>query len=195
MSDDFSAWVRLWTLPDGRVVVKARFWLPASALEQYPNRPYDAWRRAGLLEVTEGNTTEYDRIETTVEADARAAGVRELAYDKRFAEQLAQHLTARGLKLVDQAQGFQLTEAIRKKGELIATGKLCHEHHPILDWMASNYTVHHGTRGDVRPAKDKAGDKIDGQVALDMALARWIAQPLKPAPAYTFEVFSTHAPA
>jgi hypothetical protein len=38
--------------------------------------------------------------------------------------------------------------------------------------------------GDVRPDKDKAPDKIDGQVALDMALARWMRQPLIPASVY-----------
>jgi phage terminase large subunit-like protein len=57
-SDDFSAFVQLWVLEDGRVVVRARFWLPESALRAYPTRPYDVWRRAGHLTVTEGSTTD-----------------------------------------------------------------------------------------------------------------------------------------
>ena len=32
-SDDFTAWVRIWLLPDGRVGVRCRFWLPESAHE------------------------------------------------------------------------------------------------------------------------------------------------------------------
>lgn len=177
-SDDFTAWIRLWDLEDGRVAVKARFWVPRAALEKYPNRPYSQWERAGILTVTEGDTTEYDAVEAAVLADCQADGVREVAYDKRFAEQLAQHLQGAGVTTEDQPQGFQLNEAIRKKGELIATGDLCHGNDPILSWMASNYVVRHGLRGDWRPDKDKAADKIDGQVALDMAIAIWIRQPV-----------------
>lgn len=174
MSDDFSAWVRIWVLDDGRVAVKCRFWIPESALEKYRHRPYGQWQRAGLLEVTEGQATDYATIQAAVLADCQASGVREVGYDKRFAEYLAQQLEGAGVLMVDTPQGFQLNEAIVRKNELIATGKLCHGHHDVLTWMASNYTVRHGTRGDVRPDKQKAGDKIDGQVALDMALGRWI---------------------
>jgi len=180
-SDDFSAFLRMWDLEDGRVAIKARFWIPRSALEQYPHRPYAEWEKAGILEVTDGNTTDYDVIEAAVLEDCQHAGVRQVAYDKRFAEQMAQHLVGAGLDMVDQAQGFQLTEAIRKKGELIVAGDLCHGHNEILNWMASNYViVHQAKGGGMRPDKDKAADKIDGQVALDMAIAIWVRQPVAP---------------
>lgn len=183
-SDDFTAWIRLWTLDDGRVVVKCRFWLPDAALVKYPHRPYAQWQREGRLTITEGSTTDYDTVEATVGEDCRRDGIRSVAYDKRFAEQLAQHLIGDGIDMVDQPQGFQLTEAIRRKGELVAAHALCHGNDPILAWMAANYVIRHGLRGDSRPDKEKAADKIDGQVALDMALAIWIRQPQVAAPKY-----------
>jgi phage terminase large subunit-like protein len=189
MSDDFTAWVRVWTLDDGRVVVKCRFWLPSAALTKYPHRPYAQWQRRGLLTVTEGLTTDYDTVEATVGADCHRDGIRSVAYDKRFAEQLAQHLIGDGVDMIDQPQGFQLTEAIRRKGELVAARTLCHGGDEILAWMAANYVIRHGLRGDTRPDKDKAADKIDGQVALDMALAIWIRQPSSAPPAYQMIVF------
>ena len=192
MSDDFTAWVRIWTLDDGRVVVKCRFWLPRAALDKYPHRPYEQWQRRGLLTITEGPTTDYDVVEATVGDDCRADGVRSVAYDKRFAEQLAQHLIGDGIDMIDQPQGFQLTEAIRRKGELIAARALCHGGHEILAWMADNYVIRHGMRGDSRPDKDKAADKIDGQVALDMALALWVRQPNTPPPAYQMFILGGH---
>lgn len=179
-TDDFSAWVRIWDLEDGRVVAQWRYWIPQSALEKYTNRPYDAWQRSGLLVVTPGNTTDYDAIEAAVRADCHRDGVREVAYDKRFAEQLAQHLLGAGITMIDQPQGFQLNEGIRRKLELIAAGTLCHDHNPIAAWMASNYVLRTGTKGEVRPDKEKAADKIDGEVALDMALTRWCRQPVQP---------------
>jgi phage terminase large subunit-like protein len=188
-SDDFSAWIRIWTLDDGRVVVVPRFWIPRGTLEAYPHRPYAEWERAGLLTITEGPTTDYDAIEDTIETDARDAGVRMIAYDKRFAEQLAQHLIGAGLDMVDQAQGFQLSEAIRRKNELITAGLLCHGADPILTWMAANYVIRTGHHGDMRPDKEHALDKIDGQVALDMALAVWIRQPVTPPASYEMFFF------
>ena len=183
-SDDFSAWVRVWDLDDGRVAVRCRFWIPEAALLKYPSRPYAEWRRAGWLTVTAGDTTDYDAIETTVAADCLDDGVREVAYDKRFAEQMAQHLAGAGVVMVNTPQGFQLHEAIRKKLELIATGRLCHGDDPILAWMASNYVLRHGTKGEVRPDKEHAGEKIDGQVALDMAFDRIVRRPVARPPQY-----------
>lgn len=179
-SDDFSAWLRMWDLEDGRIAVKVRFWIPEAALEKFTNRPYAQWQREGILEVTEGDVTDYSFVEEAVREDCERDGVREVAYDRRFAEQMAQNLTGAGIVMVEQPQGFQLTEAIRKKGELIASGLLCHGDHPILTWMADNYVVRNGLRGEMRPDKDKAADKIDGQVALDMVLAIWIRQPKEP---------------
>jgi phage terminase large subunit-like protein len=179
-SDDFSAWERIYVLDDGRVAVKSKFWIPEAALERYPNRPYAAWKRAGILTVTPGNITDYDLIEKTVLADCQSDGVREVAYDKRFAEQMAQHLLAAGVAMVDQPQGEFLHEAITRKLELIANALLCHGAHEILTWMASNYVLRRNpTTQRVRPDKDKAADKIDGQVALDMAIARWVRMPIQ----------------
>lgn len=178
-TDDFSAWARMWDLEDGRVAVKLRFWLPQIALDKHPDRPYQVWQRQGILEVTEGDITDYDVIEQAVLEDCQRDGVREVGYDKRFAQQLAQHLLGQGVTMIDIAQGFQLNEAIRRKFELIVSGSLCHGSNAILDWMADNYVVTHGIKGDIRPDKEKASEKIDGQVALDMALAIWVRQPVR----------------
>lgn len=187
-SDDLSAWLRGWVLEDGRLVVACRFWLPESALIKYPNRPYDEWKRAGILTVTEGNTTDYQVLQNAVAVDCLADGVREVAYDKRFAEQMAQNLMGAGVTMVNTQQGFYLHEAIRRKLELIVSHQLCHGHNAILTWMAANYVVLHGSRGEMRPAKERASDKIDGQVALDMLIDRIVKQPIVRAPAYSMLV-------
>lgn len=178
--DDFTAWVLIWLLPDGRVAVRPRFWIPQKALETYPNRPYAQWKRQRILETTEGSTTYYAVVEKAVLADCRKYGVREVAYDKRFAEQMAQNLQGAGVNLTNQPQGFDLNEACRRMQELITTGDLCHGNHEILGWMASNYVEIHGTRGDVRPDKERAAEKVDGIVALEMALMCSIRTPKPP---------------
>lgn len=178
--DDFTAWVLIWLLHDGRVAVRPRFWIPNQALETYPNRPYSEWRRQKLLDVTEGSTTYYALVEQAILEDCRKYAVREVAYDKRFAEQMAQNLQGAGVNLTNQPQGFELNESCRRLQELITTGDLCHGNHEVLGWMASNYVERHGIRGDVRPDKETASEKIDGIVATEMALMCSIRAP-KPA--------------
>jgi phage terminase large subunit-like protein len=186
-SDDFTAWVRIWLLPDGRIGVRCRFWLPEAALHKWPERPYLAWRQAGLLDVTEGDTTDLDLVEAVVLKDCQTSNVREVAYDKRFAQQLALHLQGAGVTMVDTPQGFQLTEAIRKVSEWVTTGRLCHQRHAVLGWMADNTVVATGRAGDVRLDKQHAKEKIDGIAALVMAASRAIVQ--TPGPAYQMLVF------
>lgn len=175
-TDDFAAWARLWELEDGAVAVRMRFWLPRAALTKYPDRPYAEWERAGLLQVTEGDTTDLDQIEATVLEDARASGVREIGYDKRFAHQLALHLQGAGVTMVDTPQGYWLNESITTVQKLIVDGALPHGNNLILTWMMDNAVLRHGRNTEVRLDKDEAKDKIDGPVALVIANARRIVQ-------------------
>ncbi|HOA04100.1 MAG TPA: terminase large subunit, partial [Dermatophilaceae bacterium] len=49
---------------------------------------------------------------------------------------------------------------------------LRHAGNPVLKWMADNLRPSSDPAGNVKPDKANAGDKIDGVVALIMALAR-----------------------
>jgi len=177
-SDDLSAFAKIWPLEDGRLVVRMRYWIPESALERYPHRPYDQWKRANILEVTEGVTTNYDTVETAISADCARWGVRELGYDNKFAEQLAQHLQGYGIDCTNIVQGFAVNLAIRRLLELVAEGELCHGGDVILEWMSANVVLRHGLKGDVRLDKEKAPEKIDGFSALCNAMMVWLTQPV-----------------
>ena len=119
-SEDFSAFALVWALPDGRLVVRSRFWLPQGAVERHPDRPYAAWRRAGALVVTEGDVADLDRIEDDVKELCVMHGVREVAYDRRFASQLALHLQGAGLVVGRHSAGIRVergvAEGIRGSG-------------------------------------------------------------------------------
>jgi phage terminase large subunit-like protein len=175
-NDDFCAWVRLWELESGCLAIKMRFWLPRVALTRYPDRPYGEWEEARLLTVTEGDTTDLDLVEETILEDARTDGLLEIAYDKRFANQLALHLQGAGLTMVDTPQGYALNESIKAVSKVIADVELAHGNHLILTWMMDNAVLRTGRNREVRLDKDAAKEKIDGAVALVMANARRIAQ-------------------
>lgn len=177
MSDDLSAFARVWLLDDGRVAVKMRYWLPRSALEKYPNRPYAEWERAGLITVTDGDTTDLDRVEDEVLQLCRESGVRELGYDRRFANHMALHWIGAGLTCTDVPQGFFLNEALRALAKWVVDVLLCHGGDPILAWMAANTVVREGRNTEIRLDKDRASEKIDGIAALSNAVKLAISQP------------------
>jgi len=181
-SDDFSALVRVWVLKDGRCWVVPHFWMPSAAIERRPNRPYMEWQRGRALQVLDGDVIDYEAVQRDVLRMCRESGVIEVAYDKRFAEQMSQNLRGVGLTMVNAPQGFELNEPSRKLTHLVTSGALIHDGNPILTWMASNLVWRVGPNGQIRPDKDKSPEKIDGQVALIMALEAVVRQgkPIEP---------------
>jgi phage terminase large subunit-like protein len=180
LNDDFAAWARLWELRDGSLAIAMRFWIPRIAIVKYPSRPYAEWERAGLLTVTEGDTTDLDLIEETVIADARRNNVIEIAYDRRFASQLALHLQNAGLAVVDTPQGFALNESIKSFSKAIADGLVRHGGNRLLTWQMDNAVLRSGRNGEQRLDKDSSREKVDGPCAIVMANGRRITQPEPP---------------
>lgn len=175
-SDDLSAWARLYLLDDGRVAVKMRFWIPEAAIATFPNRPYEEWKRAKLLTVTDGDVTDYDVVREQIQEDCEREGIVAIAYDPRSANEMAQKLQGAGITMVKTTQGFALHEAIKKTLELVVGGELCHGHNKILTFQASNLVLITGTKGEKRLAKEKSPEKIDGMAAIvtgvDWAIVR-----------------------
>ena len=54
---------------------------------------------------------------------------------------------------------------------------IAHAGHPILRWMASNVSVKTDAAGNIKPDKKTSSEKIDGIVALTMAIGRLMAEP------------------
>jgi len=55
---------------------------------------------------------------------------------------------------------------------LVLEGKIAHAGHPVLRWMMDNIYVRTDPAGNIKPDKEKSNERIDGAVALIMALDR-----------------------
>ena len=55
--------------------------------------------------------------------------------------------------------------------ELLLAGKLAHGNHPVLRWMAGNVSIEKDAADNWKPSKKKSIERIDGIVALIMALS------------------------
>jgi phage terminase large subunit-like protein len=52
--------------------------------------------------------------------------------------------------------------------------KIAHGGHPVLRWMMENIFIRTDPAGNIKPDKEKSTERIDGAVALIMALDRAI---------------------
>jgi phage terminase large subunit-like protein len=73
------------------------------------------------------------------------------------------------------SQGYaSLSEPSKFLESLVVSGRLRHGGHPVLRWMAANVAVKQGPNDSIRPVKGGLNTRIDGIVALVMALGRVI---------------------
>jgi len=175
---DITALVLVFPRPSGTYQVVRRFWVPEDRIQKRVRDdrvPYDVWVRQGYIKATPGNVIDYDFIEHEVRALAKRFQIHELAYDPWNAMQTAIHLQAEGLPMVEFRQGFRsMSEPCKQLEAALVAGKLRTGADPVLRWMASNAAVIHDASENVRIAKDRCYERVDGIVALVMALGRAI---------------------
>jgi phage terminase large subunit-like protein len=163
--------------------VVCRFWMPGDNVRQRVERdrvPYDQWIREGFIEATEGNVVDYDVIRERIKEDAERFQIREIAFDRWNATQLVVQLGNDGLSMIPFGQGFaSMAGPTRELEKLIVGRQLAHAGYPVLRWMVSNVSVKQDPAGNMKPDKAKSTDRIDGIVALTMALGRAQVQPPK----------------
>lgn len=175
---DIAAWVLVFKVDDGIYKVLPRFFVPEEAIHERSRKDhvdYELWARLGLIAATDGDEIDYAAIREKVYEDAARFRIREIAYDRWGATQLVQDLQAEGLTVVPIGQGFASMAAPTKELITLVRGKkLHHGGNPVLRWMADNLALRQDAAGNLKPDKDKSSEKIDGMVAIVMALGRHI---------------------
>jgi phage terminase large subunit-like protein len=154
--------------------VLCRFWIPEDAMHQRVKRdrvPYDVWVRQGFIEATPGNVIDYDYVLAGIAEDAERFDLDLIAFDRWGATKIQVDLAEQGHEIVQFGQGYASMSGPTKELEkLILSQKLAHAANPVLSWMASNVVVRSDPAGNLKPDKEKSREKIDGIVALIMAL-------------------------
>jgi phage terminase large subunit-like protein len=183
---DITAWLLVFEdAVDGRLYVRCRFWVPESKLTDENNRykeQYAAWASEGLLETTPGNAIDYAFIRQAILDDASCFQLRELAVDRLFqGYQLSMELADEGLTVVGVGMGFLSMAGPSRELERLLLAKVIHHgNHPILRWMAANAAAKEDPAGNIKPDKANSQGKIDGIIALLIALDRWMRQDNRP---------------
>lgn len=163
---------------DGTFDVAMRFWVPDMNVRRRVEKdrvPFDVWIRDGFMESTPGNVIDYDFILYRICQDTKAFAlvVREIAFDPHNAHKLVNELTDEGYTMVEFRQGFiSMGPAMKTLLSSAMAGRIRHSANPVLRWNMSNMVARKDPAGNFKPDKEKSQEKIDGAVALIMALQR-----------------------
>ena len=90
-----------------------------------------------------------------------------------------------GIQMVEFRQGWKsMSPPTKELLKLIKSDALAHGGHKVLRWCADKLVVKIDAAENVKPEKDKARERIDGIVALIMALGRAMLAKQKPRSVY-----------
>ena len=161
-----------------KYIVLPFFWLPEETLPLRVRRdhvPYDVWERQGYLKTTEGNVVHYGFIENFIDELGQKFHIKEIAFDRWGAVQMSQNLEGLGFTMVQFGQGYKdMSPPTKELMKLTLEQTLAHNGHPVLRWMMDNIFIRRDPAGNIKPDKEKSTEKIDGAVAMIMALDRAI---------------------
>jgi phage terminase large subunit-like protein len=175
------------------VRTQAFFWKPVDNLLEHSTRDFGAgnnryqqWVTAGYLRTCAGRALDPEAVALCIAELTKRYKVRGLAYDRWRADDLLREFDSiglrayrdeasaknkDGLRLVPWGQGFKdMGPAIDALELAIMERKLVHPNNPVLNWNLMNAIAVMDPAGNRKLDKDKARFRIDGAVALAMAL-------------------------
>ena len=155
--------------------VLPHFFVPADCIRERSNRdrvPYAEWVRQGVLQAIPGPTIDNAAVRQVLQQWAAEFDLQILAHDSWNAPALVQQLEQQdGIVCVPIRQTFPgLTAGTKSLETTVLTRQLRHDGHPVLRWCVSNVAVESDAAGNVKPSKVKSTERIDGVVALIMAV-------------------------
>lgn len=149
------------------------YYLPEETIANSGNSQYAGWDISGLLTATPGNTIDYGYIENDLLNDAGLFEVLEVAYDPFQATQFSQRMAEEGFEMIEmRPTPLNFSEPMKELEALVLQRKIVHNGDPILAWMVSNVVCHLDKKDNIYPNKERPENKIDGVIALIMALGR-----------------------
>lgn len=155
--------------------VFGKYYAPRRLIEMKGNEHLQSWANEGLIQVTDGPVVDVEAVKDGLRDDAALHVVKEVPFDPAQLTQFAGEMLDEGFQMVEiRPTVLNFSEAMKKVEELVLEHQLRHNGDPVLDWMMSNVVAHRDHKDNIYPNKEKPENKIDGVVALIMAIARAI---------------------
>ena len=172
---DLCAFV-LVALFEGAWHVKAWFWKPKMTLADHAKRdraPYELWVQQDLIETTPGAAVDYEFVARKVASICEPLQVGGIAFDRYRFKTLEAQMQKLDVVLpfkefgqghVSMAPAMDVTEIA------FLNKQIAHGGNPVMTMCAANAVVEKNAAGDRKLNKAKSTGRIDGMVALVMAM-------------------------
>lgn len=173
---DLTALARVWPADDGTFDAVVEPWAPADGIDEREDRdrvPYRLWRDDGHLTTTPGATVDYAYVAQRLVGHDRECEFTGIAFDRWRIDDLKKALDDIGidLPLVECGQGFKdMSPAVEALENAILNGLLRVRANPVLRWNVSGVVLEEDPAGNRKMSKRRATGRIDGAVALAMAM-------------------------
>lgn len=170
--------------------IKRYFITEKKMLDKTDGVNYEVWAEEGHIIITteyNGEVIDYNLVEEEIIKCCKDFNIRKIYYDRRFAAQLVQKLTDKGIKCAAYNQGFShIGPALSQLEDDILKQRIrfnC----PITRWMFTNVRIRTNNEGLRRVVRDSRTQKIDGVMTLIMCTAAELIEP-KPKPPQIFSI-------
>ena len=168
--------------PDEPRPVLAYFWIPGEGLRDRARRdkvPFDVWVAEGLIDTESRKTIDYELVADKLIEMMSDYDVLGVGFDRWRIKDLQAILRTRGHEeLMDDkefffpiGQGYKEANAcVEALERAVLNGTIAHGGNPVLTWNAANAVTETDPAGGRKFNKSKSYGRIDGIVALAMAL-------------------------
>lgn len=204
---DLTALAAVWVDGD-QLYARLWFWTPADTLTERETRDratYRAWVTHGHLEAVPGRSIDYGYVARQIGEIAAENAVAGLAYDPWRITDLLRELDdagidawlwegegkpeGPGIRMIRHGQGFGggaataslwMPRSIGALEDAILQGRLKVLANPVLRWNSASAVLEQDPAGSKKWEKRKSTGRIDGIVALSMAVGAAAAEPAAP---------------
>lgn len=184
---DLTALAYVFALPDERIAVSAHGFMPEAAVDRHEKTdriPYREWAKAGWLTITEGDVTDYARLQEQIQlidgsltlehlnpdlnvarllayhyAIGNGWKVHEICYDPYNAQHFINEMADLGYMPIEVRQTMpNLNEPTKYFRELVASGRLVFDSSPLFTWCVGNAQEIVDSKENIMISKKKTKD-------------------------------------
>jgi phage terminase large subunit-like protein len=168
--------LELTALHEGCWHVRSLFWMAEDLVADRARTdrvPYDAWAKAGLLNTTPGKSIDYEWVAKDIARACDGLPMRGIAFDRYRMKLLQPHMDRLEITipLIEFGQGYiSMSPAVQALETELLHERIRHGNHQVLTMCAANAVVIRDPAGNRKLDKSKSTGRIDGMVALCMAV-------------------------
>lgn len=154
---------------DDKIYTFCRFYLPSATVIK--RQQYQEWVFQNLIESCEGEIIDIDYITDDIMKFCSTYDVRGICYDPWQLQLWADKMSKEGLNMIEVRNTVQnFSEPMKELQALIYSKRFVFENNQVLYWMLTNVVAHYDKKDNIFPNKQCNENKIDGAVAIIMAL-------------------------